>query len=219
MRIAIFDFDGTLYKKETFRLMMKHMKEHPIYRKQYKRFFLSMLPIYISYKLRLYPEGKMKERLMQLYISSFDEVAKQDLRTFFDEVAESMEDDFNQQVVSRLEEHTRDKVFTMLISGAFTSLLKSATKEYKFDILLGTEIPIKNKKIDGKTPIYHIQGNRKNEAIFNVLNGKEVDWENSFAYADSYSDLPVLKLVGHPVAVQPDAKLQAVADEKGWEIL
>ncbi len=40
----------------------------------------------------------------------------------------------------------------------------------------------------------------------------------SFAYADSLSDLPMLELVGTPVAVNPDARLSQVAGQRGWRI-
>ena len=41
----------------------------------------------------------------------------------------------------------------------------------------------------------------------------------SWAYSDSESDLPMLRAVGHPVAVNPDGTLARVAREEGWEIL
>lgn len=43
--------------------------------------------------------------------------------------------------------------------------------------------------------------------------------EDSFAYSDSETDIPLLELVGHPVAVNPDAALRALALERGWQIL
>src|SRR5260221_12182530 len=39
---------------------------------------------------------------------------------------------------------------------------------------------------------------------------------DSFAYADSLSDLPMLELVGTPVAINPDARLSTVAGPRGW---
>ena len=40
----------------------------------------------------------------------------------------------------------------------------------------------------------------------------------SVAYADSASDLPMLEAVGHPVAVNPEAKLAAIARKRGWHV-
>jgi len=46
-----------------------------------------------------------------------------------------------------------------------------------------------------------------------------IDLSASYAYSDSESDLPMLRTVGHPVAVNPDAPLAKVAADEGWEVL
>jgi len=43
--------------------------------------------------------------------------------------------------------------------------------------------------------------------------------ENSWFYSDSHNDLPLLKLVDHPVAVNPDEKLKQHANESNWPII
>jgi phosphoserine phosphatase len=45
------------------------------------------------------------------------------------------------------------------------------------------------------------------------------DLERSTAYSDSYSDVPFLESVGHPVAANPDRKLRRIADERGWPVV
>jgi HAD superfamily hydrolase (TIGR01490 family) len=40
-----------------------------------------------------------------------------------------------------------------------------------------------------------------------------------FAYSDSVTDLPMLEVVGHPHAVNPDRQLRRVAAERGWPVL
>jgi HAD superfamily hydrolase (TIGR01490 family) len=47
----------------------------------------------------------------------------------------------------------------------------------------------------------------------------EIDLEASWAYSDAVSDLPMLELVGNPVAVNPDAELAAIAAERGWSVM
>jgi HAD superfamily hydrolase (TIGR01490 family) len=46
-----------------------------------------------------------------------------------------------------------------------------------------------------------------------------IDLAASYAYSDSESDLPMLRAVGHPVAVNPDATLARIARDEGWEVL
>lgn len=44
------------------------------------------------------------------------------------------------------------------------------------------------------------------------------DYESWF-YSDSLNDLPLLELVTHPVAVDPDATLRATAQQRGWPVI
>jgi phosphoserine phosphatase len=59
----------------------------------------------------------------------------------------------------------------------------------------------------------------KAEAIRELAEREDIDLGASWAYSDSESDLPMLRLVGHPVAVNPDAELGRVARREGWEVL
>jgi HAD superfamily hydrolase (TIGR01490 family) len=219
MRVAIFDFDGTLYKKETFPVLMKHLKNHPLYHKRYKRFFRRILPPYIGYKLKVYPKNKMRERSMQIYLSSLHNLTTKEVYLFFGELADKMKDDYNPDVLELLHHHVTNGDTIMVVSGAFTPLLEASTKQYSIDKIIGTEVPFAGGKFDSETPIYHIQGARKKEKIQAYLENENVDWENSYAYADTYSDLSVLELVGNPVAVHPEPRLRVVAEDRKWEVI
>jgi HAD superfamily hydrolase (TIGR01490 family) len=59
----------------------------------------------------------------------------------------------------------------------------------------------------------------KAQAIRELSEREGFDLANCYAYSDSESDLPMLRLVGHPVAVNPDATLARVAKEEGWEVM
>jgi phosphoserine phosphatase len=49
--------------------------------------------------------------------------------------------------------------------------------------------------------------------------GLEVDLSHSFSYGDGIFDVPVLELVGNPVAVYPDSQLRDYASQRGWQII
>ncbi|HUR84158.1 MAG TPA: HAD-IB family hydrolase [Solirubrobacteraceae bacterium] len=59
----------------------------------------------------------------------------------------------------------------------------------------------------------------KAQAIRELAEAKGHDLAECYAYSDSESDLPMLRAVGHPVAVNPDATLARIARDEGWEIL
>lgn len=219
MRVAIFDFDGTLYREETYQMLMDHLKDHPLYRKRYPQFMRAIVPPYLANKAKLYPTDKMRAHSMQLYLNALNNLTVEEVEIYFEQIAQKMKAHFNESIVQRLQEHADDQMYIMLVSGAYTPLLHTVLEDLPIQTIIGTDIPITNGKITSKSPLYHIQGMRKNEKIQQFLQHKKIDWENSFAYADSYSDLSVLSLVGNPVAVRPDEKLKKIAERRGWEIL
>jgi HAD superfamily hydrolase (TIGR01490 family) len=59
----------------------------------------------------------------------------------------------------------------------------------------------------------------KAEAIRQLAAERGIDLSESYAYSDSESDLPMMRAVGHPVAVNPDRALERVARDEGWRIM
>lgn len=219
MRVAIFDFDGTLYPQETYTVMMNYLKEHPVHSPKYKKFYKALMKPYLAYKMKLYPEGKMKAKSMQIYLNALKDLSQEELEAYFIEMSNGMSKDLNQTVVGRLKKHLIDGDHVLVVSGAFTTMLNEVTKEYAVHQVIGTEIPYSNGSLDTSNEIFHIQGIRKNMMIDQALDGYDIDWENSTAYGDSISDISVLELVGNPVAVRPENRLRSIAEERKWEII
>lgn len=51
------------------------------------------------------------------------------------------------------------------------------------------------------------------------LKDRRLTLADSYFYSDSHNDMPLLEVVDHPVVVDPDAKLQLVAEQKGWNTI
>ncbi len=64
-----------------------------------------------------------------------------------------------------------------------------------------------------------IYGEDKAQAIRQLAAREGIDLSQSYAYSDSASDLPMLRIVGHPVVVNPDRELLGVARAEGWDVL
>ncbi len=62
-------------------------------------------------------------------------------------------------------------------------------------------------------------GDGKRIIIEKIAASRGYDLRLSYCYSDSASDLPMLEMVGHPVAVNPDSPLEAVAHQRGWPIV
>jgi len=51
-----------------------------------------------------------------------------------------------------------------------------------------------------------------------IARQRNIDLAQSFFYTDSYTDLPMLRRVGHPVATNPDPRLRRLAQREGMAI-
>jgi HAD superfamily hydrolase (TIGR01490 family) len=65
---------------------------------------------------------------------------------------------------------------------------------------------------------FYAYGPHKATAVIELARTHGIDLERSFAYSDSFTDLPLLEAVGRPCAVNPDRLLAKVAAERGWEV-
>jgi HAD superfamily hydrolase (TIGR01490 family) len=64
-----------------------------------------------------------------------------------------------------------------------------------------------------------VYGDGKVDAMREFAGRHGIDLAQSYAYSDSLSDLPMLRAVGNPVAVNPDPPLAAIAAGEGWQVL
>jgi HAD superfamily hydrolase (TIGR01490 family) len=65
---------------------------------------------------------------------------------------------------------------------------------------------------------FYAYGPNKAAAVRAAAKREGIDLAASYAYSDSITDLPMLEVVGHPVAVNPDRELARLARQRGWEI-
>jgi HAD superfamily hydrolase (TIGR01490 family) len=63
-----------------------------------------------------------------------------------------------------------------------------------------------------------LHGPAKAEAVRALAHEHGFDLAHCSAYSDSYNDLPMLSLVGHPCAINPDSRLLAHAEELDWQV-
>jgi phosphoserine phosphatase len=107
----------------------------------------------------------------------------------------------------------------VLLTGSLRVLAEELKEKLEVDIIIGRELETAGGKLTGYRLGIYPYARQKVEALFEKIKPDEVDWKESWALADRMSDLPVLELVGHPVAVHPTAGLRRHAQQHGWEII
>ena len=83
--------------------------------------------------------------------------------------------------------------------------------------VVATKMVVEDGKYTGDIAFY-AYGSGKAIAMRELAQEQGYDLDASYAYSDSFTDLPMLEVVGHPTAVNPDKALRKVATEKGWPI-
>ena len=106
-----------------------------------------------------------------------------------------------------------------IVTAASQEMAEMMAHVLIFDGGIGMRSEIADGRYTGRPdgPFTYREG--KAEAIRRVAEREGIDLAASYAYSDSESDLPMLRLVGHPVAVNPDAELRRVARQQGWRII
>jgi HAD superfamily hydrolase (TIGR01490 family) len=83
---------------------------------------------------------------------------------------------------------------------------------------LGTVAETKDGRYTGHLIGEVLHGEAKAQAVRRLAEEENLDLTQCAAYSDSINDLPLLSLVGRPVAVNPDSALRREARTRGWEI-
>jgi HAD superfamily hydrolase (TIGR01490 family) len=105
-----------------------------------------------------------------------------------------------------------------LVTAAPAELASLVARRLGLTGALGTVSEIENGIYTGRLVGEPLHGPAKAEAILALADQEGLDLSQCSAYSDSANDLPMLTTVGHPVAVNPDAKLKRIARENGWDV-
>ena len=107
----------------------------------------------------------------------------------------------------------------MVITATNSFVTRPIVTAFGIEHLIATEPKIENgrytREIDGVPSFKEGKVTRLNA----WLEKNDVTLEDSYFYSDSHNDLPLLEIVTTPIAVDPDPKLRAVAEGKGWDII
>lgn len=214
MTLALFDLDNTLlsgdsdYEWGQF-LVSKGLVDPVAYEAENQRFYgqyrAGTLDI-LEYSA--FSFGPLSER-------STEELATLH-REFMAEVIEPILPEKSQELVA----HHRAQGHTLMVITATNSFItRPIVSAFGIEHLLATEPKIVNgrytREVDGAPCFQHGKVTRLQQWLEN----RTETLAGSYFYSDSRNDLPLLEMVDHPVAVDPDDTLRAIAVERGWPVI
>jgi HAD superfamily hydrolase (TIGR01490 family) len=109
---------------------------------------------------------------------------------------------------------------TFIVSAAGNGVVEALGHVLGMDGGIGTRYEVDGENnYTGRFEGPFVYGPGKVEAMQAFAAEHDIDLAASYAYSDSLSDLPMLRAVGNPVAVNPDPALAGIAREEGWQVL
>jgi len=215
-RIAFFDVDNTLTRGSTLYFLGKGMYERGFFTKR-------DIGAWVLANIRFRMTGTEKsEVIARFQKSATDFIAGHKV----DEIRKIGEEIYTEFVSPSLWEGTMAIAQRHLNAGDEVWLVTASPQDFAeliaeklgFTGALGTQAETKDGKYTGNLigPLLH--GKEKAIAVIKLTNERKINIKECFAYSDSHNDLPLLNTVGHPNAINPDAKLRIISFSLGWPV-
>ena len=121
------------------------------------------------------------------------------------------------EALELIHDHRAAGRLVCIVSSSPEEIVEPLAKMLHVDRWIATKPRITEGLYTGELEFY-CYGPHKADAMRGLAAELGIDLGGSFSYSDSVTDLPMLEVVGHPIAVNPDRELRKVALDRGWQI-
>ena len=121
------------------------------------------------------------------------------------------------EAIDLMELHRARGRRVFIVSSSPEEVVRPVAEHFGDVEVIATRARLKDNRYTGELEFY-CYGEGKARAITETAAAQGLDLSGSYAYSDSITDLPMLRAVGHPVAVNADRELRRVAERRGWQI-
>jgi len=215
-RIAFFDVDNTITRGSTLYFLGKGM---------YNRGFFTKRDIgaWVLANIRFRMTGTEKSEV----ISRFQKAATdfigghdvKEIRIIGEQIySEFVSPSIWQGTIELAKEHLSSGDEVWLVTASPEDFANLIAERLGFTGAIGTKAEINDGKYTGNLNGKLLHGKEKAIAISELTKARGIDLKGCFAYSDSHNDLPLLSAVGHPRAINPDAKLRIIAFAQSWPV-
>jgi HAD superfamily hydrolase (TIGR01490 family) len=212
--LAVFDVDGTLVETNVVEYFLwMRLRAQPI--DDWPGFMAQMLREAPRW---LYLERRSRAEFQRSFYREYDgldyEVMKGLGREALDAVTLRR---IYPEGMRRIREHKRAGHRVLLLTGALDVVVEPLAELLEVEVDCA-HLLVKDGRLTGDLQSPPPAGEARGTLLEEYASRNAIVLSESFAYADSLSDLGMLELVGTPVAVNPDARLSQVAGQRGWRV-
>jgi len=212
--IAFFDLDGTLVVGQTQRLLVSFMRREGLVG---IGFLVGVGVWFTAYRLglvRATDSARAKAAELMVGRSVIETAELMDRFT-----REDLTPRLHVGAVAALRQHQERGDEVVIVSAALMPVVEGLARHLGVRSCEGTRLETSGGTYTGSVAGKALYGAEKRTVAHRILEERGADPERCYAYADHETDVDLLGLVGHPVAVSPRPGLAAVARERGWQII
>lgn len=185
MELALFDFDGTITKKDS----LTDFIQYAVGKHAYYLGLLSLSPMLIAYKLKSVSNSIAKEKLITRFFKGWDSIQFQKIADKYS--LEQIEKIIRAKAMEKITWHKEQGHKVIIVSASMESWLKKWCQKYNID-LIATRLEIQNGKLTGKFATKNCYGIEKVNRIKEQYNPSE--YSLIYAYGDSPGDKDMLSI-------------------------
>jgi HAD superfamily hydrolase (TIGR01490 family) len=119
---------------------------------------------------------------------------------------------------ARVREHLKSGHAVAIATSAVRQVAEPLARELSIPYLVCSELEVRDGELTGSFNWPLCYGEGKLERARALVHSLDARLEQTAFYTDSITDLPLLEAVGHPMVVNPDARLRRAAKRRGWLI-
>ena len=214
MNLAIFDLDNTLLSGDSDYAWSEFLVEKGIVDKDYHSHTnAAHLADYNAGQLDI---DKFLAFQLEPLKNNPRELLEEIRRHFLDEIIKPMISDKARTLVRR---HREQGHTLMIITATNRFITAPIADEFGIELLIATEVEEIDGRFTGSTFDTPSFGEGKVRRLNDWLVERDENLCSSWFYSDSHNDLPLLRLVDHPVALNPDETLREEAQLRKWKII
>ncbi|MDA8293293.1 MAG: HAD-IB family hydrolase [Actinomycetota bacterium] len=216
MRAAFFDLDKTVIAKASVAAFGRHFyRGGLINRRLVVRALVSQV-IYLHLGASEEKLARVRESMLALTKGWDRDRTRQIVREALEETVEPI---IYAEALDLIEAHRANGDRVYLVSASPEEIVEPLAEHLGVDGAIATRAVVDEVGHYTGEVEFYAYGPFKAEAIRALAEREGLDLATSSAYSDSYTDLPMLEVVGHPVAVNPDRVLAKTARERGWDVV
>lgn len=203
--VAFFDIDGTIFRNS---LMIEHFKKMIKYEViDPAKWYTDVKHLYTEWDSRHGDFENYLEVLANVYLEELKGVNKHEINFIANQVIKINGDMVYKYSRDRIEWHQKQGHLVFFISGSPDFLVSKMAEKYNVTEYRGTKYLIdEENKFTGEV-IQMWDSESKQKTINELIEQYDVDLETSYAYGDTTGDLSMLRIVGNPIAINPNRPL------------